>query len=81
MKLSRLILNGINGRYPREICDNALPDCELVEAAVAYASDERLLFEWCLEHDIPLKFWGRFGARKYAHSEAIPRSTFTQFYV
>jgi hypothetical protein len=36
MKPSRLILNGINGRYPREICDNALPDCELVEAAVAY---------------------------------------------
>ena len=60
INVSRLILNGINGRYPREICDNALPDCELVEAAVAYVSNERLVFEWCLKNDIPLKFWGRF---------------------
>ena len=60
MQPSRLILNGINGRYIREICDNALADCELVEAAVAYASDERLLFEWCWKNRIPLKFWGRF---------------------
>jgi hypothetical protein len=57
---SRLILNGINGRYPREIPDNAIHDCELVEAAVAYASQERLLFDWCWKHRIPLKFWGRF---------------------
>jgi hypothetical protein len=60
MKLSRLILNGINGRYPREICDNALPDCELVEAAVAYVSQENLVFEWCWKNEVPLKFWGRF---------------------
>src|ERR1700710_27221 len=60
MNHSRLILNGINARYPREICDNALPDCELVEAAVAYVSQERLLFEWCWVNNVPLKFWGRF---------------------
>jgi hypothetical protein len=59
MKPSRLILNGINGRYPREIPDNAAKDCELVEAAVAYASDDHL-FKWCLDHKIPLRFWGRF---------------------
>jgi hypothetical protein len=60
MKPSRLILNGVNGRYLREICDNALDECDLVEAAVAYASDERLLFDWCLKFEIPLKYWGRF---------------------
>ena len=31
----RMILNGINGRYLREIPDNAAQDTELVEAAVA----------------------------------------------
>jgi hypothetical protein len=60
MQPLRLILNGINGRHLREICDNAVADCEHVEAAVAYASDERLLFEWCWRNGIPLKFWGRF---------------------
>src|SRR5438477_5523444 len=60
MKPSRLVLNGINGRYPREICDNALPDCDLVEAAVAYVSQENLVFEWCWKNEVPLKFWGRF---------------------
>ncbi len=60
MTPSRIILNGINGRYLREVCDNALPDCEHVEAAVAYASNEDLLFEWCWSNDVPLKFWGRF---------------------
>lgn len=60
MRPSRLVLNGINGRYPREICDNALPECDLVEAAVAYASKEDLLFEWCWTNKVPLRFWGRF---------------------
>lgn len=60
MEPPRLILNGLNGRYLREICDNAVADCEQVEAAVAYASDERLLFEWCWKNGVPLKFWGRF---------------------
>jgi hypothetical protein len=60
MRYSRLILNGINGRYPREICDNALPRCDLVEAAVAYVSQEDLVFEWCWRNKVPLRFWGRF---------------------
>jgi hypothetical protein len=56
----RLITNGINGRYLREITDNAHKDTDLVEAAVAYAGNGELLFEWCWDHKIPLRFWGRF---------------------
>lgn len=56
----RLVLNGINGRYLREITDNAAKNTELVEAAVAYASDETLLFDWCWNNEIPLRYWGRF---------------------
>jgi hypothetical protein len=56
----RLILNGINGRYLREIIENAAVDTEHVEAAVAYVTDEALLFEWCWKKNIPLRFWGRF---------------------
>jgi len=55
-----LILNGINGKYLREIPDNAVNDTEFVEAAVAYATNDRLLFEWCWNNQIPLRFWGRF---------------------
>jgi hypothetical protein len=55
----RMILNGINGQYLREITENAARDSELVEAAVAYASADEL-FEWCWQNDIPLRFWGRF---------------------
>ncbi len=32
----RIILNGINGRYLREITDNAAGQTDYVEAAVAY---------------------------------------------
>jgi hypothetical protein len=56
----RLILNGVNGRYLIEILENAVADTELVEAAVAYASTEALLFNWCWTNKIPLRFWGRF---------------------
>jgi hypothetical protein len=38
--MSRLILSGINGRYLREITDNAGPATEYVEAAVAYVTDD-----------------------------------------
>lgn len=58
----RFILNGINGRYLREIPDNATRETELVEAAVAYATNEALLFDWCWDNGIPLRFWGRFDA-------------------
>jgi hypothetical protein len=56
----RLILNGINGEYLQNITLNAARDTELVEAAVAYATNDALLFEWCLNNRIPLRFWGRF---------------------
>jgi hypothetical protein len=56
----RLILGQINGRYLREITDNAAKDTEYVEAAVAYASDQALLFDWCWDQKIPLYYWGRF---------------------
>ena len=55
----RLILGGVNGHYLRNITENSAADTEEVWAAVAYATDSRLLFEWCLEHEIPLKFYGR----------------------
>ena len=58
----RLILNGINGEYLRSITESALKETETVEAAVAYATNEALLFDWCWENQIPLKFWGRFDA-------------------
>lgn len=56
----RLILNGVNGRYLLEVVMNALEKTERVDAAVAYASDDRLLFDWCWDQGIPLRFFGRF---------------------
>ncbi len=56
----KLILGGINGEYLREIVDNAAEETERVDAAVAYATDGALLFDWCLQKRIPLRFWGRF---------------------
>jgi hypothetical protein len=56
----QIILNGINGRYLSEITENAASKTDYVEAAVAYAVDDKLLFEWCWSHQIPLQFWGRF---------------------
>jgi hypothetical protein len=56
----RFIFNGINGRYLRDITENAAQGTEFVEAAVAYATDGSLLFDWCWKNDIPLRFWGRF---------------------
>jgi hypothetical protein len=56
----RFIFNGINGRYLRDITENATQGTEFVEAAVAYATDASLLFDWCWTNDIPLRFWGRF---------------------
>jgi hypothetical protein len=39
-----LVLNGINGRYLRDILENKREDTELVEAAIAYATDDAPLF-------------------------------------
>ncbi len=56
----KLMLGGINGNYLREITENGVQDTEYVKAAVAYATKEDLLFDWCYDHSIPLNFWGRF---------------------
>ena len=61
----KLVLGGVNGLYLREILDNALKLTERVDAAVAYATDDRLLFDWCWDNEVPLRFWGRFD-------EAVP---------
>ena len=55
----RLIMGGINGHYLRNITENASRDSEEVLAAVAYATNAELLFEWCWESRIPLRFYGR----------------------
>jgi hypothetical protein len=55
----KLILGGINGHYLRNIIESAKDVTEEVLAAVAYASDPTLLFDWCWENSIPLKFYGR----------------------
>ena len=55
----RLIMGGINGHYLRNITENYARDTEEVLAAVAYATDASLLFDWCWQNDIPLKFYGR----------------------
>lgn len=55
----RLVLGGVNGHYLRNITTNAAADTEEVIAAVAYASDETLLFDWCMNHKIPLRYYGR----------------------
>lgn len=56
----KLLLGGVNGDYLRDIVEAAAPHTERVDAAVAYATDSALLFEWCWEKRIPLRFWGRF---------------------
>lgn len=55
----RLIMGGINGHYLRNITENCARDTEEVLAAVAYATDASLLFDWCWDNKIPLKFYGR----------------------
>jgi hypothetical protein len=56
----KLILGGLNGEYLRDITEAAASDTERVDAAVAYATETSLLFDWCWEKRIPLRFWGRF---------------------
>ena len=56
----RLILNAINREYLRNIVLNGVNATERVDAAVAYVTKEDLLFDWCWDNKIPLRFWGRF---------------------
>lgn len=55
-----LVLNAINGEFLRNITLNSTASTERVDAAVAYVSREDLLFDWCWDNKIPLRFWGRF---------------------
>ena len=52
-------MNGINGNYLQNIVSNSAENTEEVLAAVAYATDGRLLFDWCWNNNIPLKYYGR----------------------
>ncbi|NNH66334.1 phospholipase D family protein [Rhizobium laguerreae] len=58
----KLMLNGLNGGYLRDILFSAAAETERVDAAVAYATNDDLLFDWCWDNEIPLRFWGRFDA-------------------
>jgi hypothetical protein len=55
-RIMRLIMGGINGDYLLNITLQCAADTEQVLAAVAYATDASLLFDWCWENKIPLKF-------------------------
>jgi hypothetical protein len=54
----RLIMSGINGHYLRNVTENCAHETDEVLAAVAYASETALIFDWCWQHKIPLKFYG-----------------------
>jgi hypothetical protein len=54
-----LILGGINGNYLTNITLNAAAETQEVLAAVAYATEMDLLFDWCWNNGIPLKYFGR----------------------
>lgn len=54
----RLILGEINDDYLRNITLNAEEASE-VRAAVAYAHEASLLFDWCANRNIPLRYYGR----------------------
>ncbi|MBO1081732.1 phospholipase D family protein [Roseomonas sp. 573] len=53
------MLGGINGQYLLNITENAARDTDEVLAAVAYATNTDLLFDWCWNNKIPLRFYGR----------------------
>ncbi len=55
----QLMLGGINGNYLTNITLNAASETQEVLAAVAYATEADLLFDWCWSNGIPLRFYGR----------------------
>lgn len=55
----RLIMGGINGHYLRNVTENCAQDTDEVLAAVAYATEASLLFDWCWQNNIAIKFYGR----------------------
>lgn len=68
-----LFLGAINGNYLRNITENAAQETDEVLAAVAYATDNSLLFDWCIEHDIPLKFWGRLDSQVAVNTNVLSK--------
>lgn len=56
----KLVLGGLNGEYLLDIVESAAAVTERVDAAVAYARESSLLFDWCWDKRVPLRFWGRF---------------------
>ena len=54
-----LVMNGINNHYLQNIVENHAKNTTEVLAAVAYATDAGLLFDWCSKNRIPLKYYGR----------------------
>ena len=60
----KLIMNAINGEYLQNIMYklDLAEKPEEVLAAVAYATDARLLFDWCWKNKVPLKYYGRLDA-------------------
>lgn len=55
----RLILGRLNGNYLQAITHSGSENTHEVLAAVAYATEGALLFEWCADNQIPLRFYGR----------------------
>ena len=55
----RLVMNGINKKYLQDIVENHAKNTTAVLAAVAYATNAGLLFDWCSKNRIPLKYYGR----------------------
>lgn len=58
--MMKLILNDSNKFYIRNILLKSKDKTSRVDAAVAYANENELLFSWCWENSIPLRYWGRF---------------------
>jgi hypothetical protein len=44
----------------RSLNEEAMSQCDSVEAAVAYVTDERTLIQSCIKHEIKLQLWARY---------------------
>ncbi|EAV40428.1 hypothetical protein SIAM614_21400 [Stappia aggregata IAM 12614] len=53
------MMGGINGNYLTNITLQATAETQEVLAAVAYSTEMDLLFDWCWDNGIPLKYYGR----------------------
>jgi len=56
----KLIGNGINGRFLREVLPAEEHDVDWVKAAIAYGNDTRTLIDSCLENKLRLDIWMRY---------------------